>query len=221
MLSGTPMAQPRHRCRATGRAAVCRQAPLKAAGRWAYRRLLPLLLPLLLLLALAWPQAALAGRLDDGYDGNIFALYAGDGALVPPRNSLKEDLQRHRPVVLAFYLDDSRDCKRFAPVLSTLGGEFGAVADVIALSSDGLGPRGEATAEDPAFYWRGMVPQVVILDKQGEVVLDQDGQVPLDVLEQSLAVATEIELPESILQRQTRAMDVNEINSELVTVNPS
>lgn len=218
------MAQPRHRCRATGRASVCRQGPLKAAGRWAYRRLLPLLLPLLLLLlllALAWPQAALAGRLDDGYDGNIFALYAGDGALVPPRNSLKEDLQRHRPVVLAFYLDDSRDCKRFAPVLSTLGGEFGAVADVIALSSDGLGPRGEATAEDPAFYWRGMVPQVVILDKQGEVVLDQDGQVPLDVLEQSLAVATEIELPESILQRQTRAMDVNEINSELVTVNPS
>ena len=28
-------------------------------------------------------------------------------------------------------------------------------------------------------------------------------------------------LPESILQRRTRTMDVNEINSELVTVAPS
>ena len=92
---------------------------------------------------------------------------------------------------------------------------------MIALSSDGLGPRGEATPDDPAFYWRGTVPQVVILDKQGEVLLDQDGQVPLDVLEQSLATATEIDLPESILQRRTRTMDVNEINSELVTVAPS
>ena len=194
-----------------------RHGGLRGAGGWTLKRLLPWLL----LVLIAWPQAGLASRLDNRYDGNIFALYAGDGALVPPRNSLKENLQRHRPSVLAFYLDDSSNCKRFAPVLSTLGGEFGAVADVIALSSDGLGPREGATADDPASYWRGVVPQVVILNKQGEVVLDQDGQVPLEVLEQSLATATGIELPDTILQRQTRSMEVNEINSELVTVNPS
>ena len=38
----------------------------------------------LLTLVLALPAPALAARDTNSYDGNIFALYAGDGALVPP-----------------------------------------------------------------------------------------------------------------------------------------
>lgn len=162
------------------------------------------------------PSSAWAGRLDNAYDGNIFSLYAGDGAMVPPRNSLADSLRRRRPTVLAFYLDDSSDCKRFAPTLSRLNGEFRTVADVIALSTDSLGPPQDASPDDPSRYWRGLVPQVVMFDRHGDVVLDRAGQVPLEDLEQSLSAVSGLELPEAMARRRTRAMEVNEINAEVV-----
>ena len=169
-------------------------------------------------MALLLPPAAWAGRLDNAYDGNVFSLYAGDGAMVPPRNSLADSLRRHRPTVLAFYLDDSSDCKRFAPTLSRLNGEFRTVADVIALSTDSLDPAEEASPDNPLYYWRGLVPQVVIFDPNGDVVLDRAGQVPLEELEQSLSMASGLPLPETMDQRRTQAMEVNEINAEVVRV---
>ena len=167
-------------------------------------------------MVLLLPSSAWAGRLDNTYDGNIFALYAGDGAMVPPRNSLADSLRRHRPTVLAFYLDDSSDCKRFAPTLSRLNGEFRTVADVIALSTDSLDPAEDASPDDPSRYWRGLVPQVVMFDENGEVVLDRAGQVPLEDLEQSLSAASGLELPEAMARRRTQAMEINEINAEVV-----
>lgn len=167
-------------------------------------------------MVLLLPSSAWASRLDNTYDGNIFALYAGDGAMVPPRNSLADSLRRHRPTVLAFYLDDSSDCKRFAPTLSRLNGEFRAVADVIALSTDSLNPAEDALPEDPSRYWRGLVPQVVVFDQNGDVLLDRAGQIPLEDLEQSLSVASGLRLPEAMARRQTQAMEVNEINAEVV-----
>ena len=168
-------------------------------------------------MALLLPPAAWAGRLDNAYDGNVFSLYAGDGAMVPPRNSLADSLRRHRPTVLAFYLDDSSDCKRFAPTLSRLNGEFRIVADVIALSTDSLDPSREGASPDqPSYYWRGLVPQVVIFDQNGRVVLDRAGQVPLEDMERSLAAVAGVELPEAMAQRRTQAMEVNEINAEVV-----
>ena len=162
------------------------------------------------------PSSAWAGRLDNAYDGNIFALYAGDGAMTPPRNSLADSLRRHRPTVLVFYLDDCSDCKRFAPTLSRLNGEFRTMADVIALSTDSLGSPEDASPDDPSRYWRGLVPQVVILDRHGDVVLDRTGQIPLEDLEQSLSAAAGLELPEAMARRRTQAMEVNEINAEVV-----
>lgn len=162
------------------------------------------------------PSSAWASRLDNTYDGNIFSLYAGDGAMVPPRNSLADSLRRHRPTVLAFYLDDSSDCKRFAPTLSRLNGEFRTVADVIALSTDSLGRPEDASPDDSSYYWRGLVPQVVIFDQNGDVVLDRAGQIPLEDLEQGLSVASGRRLPEAMARRRTRAMEVNEINAEVI-----
>ena len=162
------------------------------------------------------PSSAWASRLDNTYDGNIFSLYAGDGAMVPPRNSLADSLRRHRPTVLAFYLDDSSDCKRFAPTLSRLNGEFRTVADVIALSTDSLGRPEDASPDDSSYYWRGLVPQVVVFDQNGDVVLDRAGQIPLEDLEQGLSVASGLRLPETMARRRTRAMEVNEINAEVV-----
>ncbi|MCY4360275.1 MAG: thylakoid membrane photosystem I accumulation factor [Cyanobacteria bacterium MAG APA_bin_95] len=169
-------------------------------------------------LVVVLPSSAWASRLDNTYDGNVFSLYAGDGAMVPPRNSLADSLRRHRPTVLAFYLDDSSDCKRFAPTLSRLNGEFRTAADVIALSTDSLDPAEGASPDNPSYYWRGLIPQVVIFDQNGDVVLDRTGQIPLEDLEQSLSAVSGLELPEVMTQRRTEAMEVNEINAEVVRV---
>ncbi len=167
-------------------------------------------------MVLLLPSTAWASRLDNAYDGNIFSLYAGDGAMVPPRNSLADSLRRRRPAVLAFYLDDSSDCKRFAPTLSRLNGEFRTGADMIALSTDSLDPAEDASPDNPSYYWRGLIPQVVILDQNGEVVFDRAGQIPLEDLEQSLSMASGLELPEAMALRRTQAMEVNEINAEVI-----
>ena len=79
----------------------------------------------ILLAALSWIQLlgvppALASLNDDRFDGNIFALYGGNGALVPPKVTLAQALRRDKPVLLVFYLDDSRDCKQYSTVVSQL-----------------------------------------------------------------------------------------------------
>ena len=48
-----------------------------------------LVLSALLALGLA-PGAAEAARDTNSYDGNIYALYAGNGSLVPPRSTLAD-----------------------------------------------------------------------------------------------------------------------------------
>ena len=91
------------------------------------------------LLLLGTPSA-LAGLNDDKYDGNIFAIYAGNGSLVPPRVSLAEALKRQRPALLVFYLDDSSDCKYYSIVVSRLQGPYGRVAAFIPVNIDTLSP---------------------------------------------------------------------------------
>ena len=57
------------------------------------------------------PYKANASRDSDSYDGNIFPIYAGNGAIVPPQTTLQESLKNKRVAVLFFYLDDSSDSK--------------------------------------------------------------------------------------------------------------
>ena len=39
------------------------------------------------------PYKANASRDSDSYDGNIFPIYAGNGAIVPPQTTLQESLK--------------------------------------------------------------------------------------------------------------------------------
>ena len=48
-----------------------------------------LLLPLLFIISI---QPAMAGIKDDRYDGNIFVIYAGNGSLVPAKETLAQTL---------------------------------------------------------------------------------------------------------------------------------
>ena len=163
-----------------------------------------------LLSLLLWiTPPAQAARDTNSYDGNIFALYAGDGALVPPHISLAEALAERRPVLLAFFLDDSSASKNFAPLLSDLQARWGKVVEVIALASDAYSVNPKAAADDPSHYWRGTVPQLLVLDDQGKVLYDIDGVMESAEIESALSKATGIEL--RIEERSSSSF--NEINS--------
>lgn len=179
-------------------------------------RLPGMLMALLLIWGLGLPAEPVQAALTtNSYDGNIYALYAGNGSLVPPRNSLAQTLAAHRPAVLIFYLDDDSASKRFAPVVSELQRLWGNNIELIPLVSDPLQNRPDGGSDDPAHYWKGLVPQVVVLGKAGEVLLDASGQVPLEKINEAISGATGISLPEGLLKSST--LSFNELNSEVVS----
>ncbi|MCX5930406.1 MAG: thylakoid membrane photosystem I accumulation factor [Cyanobacteria bacterium] len=186
----------------------CQAAPLSAlrAG------LLSLILGAWLLLAPASPAAA--ALTTNSYDGNIYSLYAGNGSLVPPRSSLAQALADHRPVVLIFYLDDSADSKQFAPVVSELQRLWGSRVEIIPLTTDQLQNRPEEGSSDPAHYWNGLIPQVVVLDPAGRVVFDGKGQVSTESISAAMSKATGLNPAGSANTSATRSF--NELNSEVV-----
>ncbi|NEQ27904.1 MAG: thioredoxin family protein [Microcoleus sp. SIO2G3] len=139
---------------------------------WRRSLLLILVLGLSCLLS---ANPAWAGRDDDHFDGNIFPLYAGDGALIPPRVSLPQALKQHRPVLLELYIDDSFDCKQYAPLISRMNGVYGTAADVIAISIDRLPQKDHFEPTEPGYYYKGLVPQTVIFDQDGKVRLNETG----------------------------------------------
>lgn len=192
--------------------------PLQA--RW--RRTIGTFAALLLLLAvsLGFGSAAEASLNDDRYDGNIFALYAGNGSLVPPRSNLALALEQHRVAVVVYYLDDSSVSKRFAPVVSELQRLWGNNVELIPLVTDPLQPGGKAAAGalpvgDPSRYWSGLIPQVVVFDRQGQVVFDASGQVEVDAINGAVSQATGLPLPAPSGLGSTRSF--NELNSEVVS----
>ena len=176
-------------------------------------RLARLLLSLLLALTLL-PAAAYAARDTNSYDGNIYALYAGNGSLVPPRSTLALALEEHRPVVLGFFLDDSAASKQYAVVFNELQRLWGRTAELILLSTDPLQNRPGQGAGDPATYWHGEIPQVVVFNTSGKPVLDETGPVSIDAINAALTEVTGLKPQGNVTLSLNR--EVNELNSEIV-----
>ena len=156
---------------------------------------------------------AQAIRETDSYDGNIFALYAGNGSLVPPAVTLAESQQAGRTSVIVYYLDDSRTSKAFSPSVSELQRLWGNSVDLLPLTTDALQGRANSDRTDPAHYWHGIVPQVVVIDAKGQVLLDEDGQVPLEKINSAIREATGIPAP----QGQSMSLSFNELNTEVIS----
>ncbi|OLP20234.1 thioredoxin family protein [Leptolyngbya sp. 'hensonii'] len=175
---------------------------------------LTLILVLLLTSLVAGVLPAQAGLHDDHFDGNIFALYAGNGSLVPPRISLAESLKRQKPALLMFYTEDSRDCKEYSGVISQLQAYYGRAANFIPVSSDSLLPDVKYSPQDPGFYYKGRVPQTVLIDQAGQVVLDEKGKIPFERVDDVFRQVFDL-LPRSESVELRRRI-VNEINTELV-----
>lgn len=159
------------------------------------------------------PAPSFASLTDDRADGNIFALYAGNGSLVPPRESLKESFARNRPVILTFFVDDSRDCKKFAGVISQLQEFYGKVAAFTPINADTILPQSSYSKTEPGYYFKGFLPQTVILDQQGKVVFDGKGQVKYEALDDVLRQVFNLLPRTESVELKQRAF--NEINTEL------
>lgn len=163
---------------------------------------------------LSCPGMAWAGLTDDLYDGNIFALYAGNGSLVPPRVSLSQSLKQNKPVLMVFYVDDSSDCKQFASVISQLQAPYGRAANFIPVMADSISPSQSYTPTESGFYFTGSVPQTLIFDQEGIVQLNEVGQISYEAVDDVMRDVFDL-LPRSE-SLELKRRPVNEVNSELV-----
>ena len=164
----------------------------------------------LLLLLFISVNPAYSARDTNSYDGNIYPIYAGNGSLVPPQSTLSESLKNERTSVLVFYLDDSSTSKEFAPVVSGIKLLWSSSIDLIPLSIDELDNNEEKTFKDPGYYWHGKIPQIVILDGKGNVLLDREGLVSFDDINNAITKGTGLKKPDFDLTVKS----FNEYNSE-------
>lgn len=178
-------------------------------GRWWFSKCLLLLASLFILST----QPAYAGLDNDLYDGNIFVVYAGNGSLVPPRQTLAQTLAEHKPIFLAFYLDDSSDSKRYAISISRVQEFYGRVAEIMPINVDTIPSKKNYEPTEPGYYYSGTVPQVVVFNKSGEVVLNKKGQVPYEEIDDQFRKIFDLLPRTETAQLKRRAF--NEFSSEL------
>ena len=180
-----------------------------------WRNVSVLILSLVMTIAsLTLGNPALAGLTDDRYDGEIFALYAGNGSLVPPKTKLKDSFDLHKPVLLVFYNDDSSDCKAFSAVVSQLQAFYGRAADFMPIRVDSLPVKETFDPTEPGYYYKGYVPQTVVFDQSGKVVFDGKGNVAYENVDDVFRTVFDL-LPRS-QSTALKRRSVNEVNTELV-----
>ncbi|WP_392532208.1 thylakoid membrane photosystem I accumulation factor [Nostoc sp. C117] len=178
-----------------------------------WQKLLSKCLLLVVCLFIISMQTAYAGLNDDRYDGNMFVVYAGNGSLVPPRQTLAQSLAEHKPVFLAFYVDDSSESKRYAISISRVQEFYGRVAEIIPINVDTIPPKETYDPREPGYYYSGSVPQVLVFNQSGEVVLNKKGQVPFEEIDDEFRKIFDLSPRTETAQLKRRAF--NEFSSEL------
>jgi peroxiredoxin len=151
---------------------------------------------------------------DDRPDGNIFVVYAGNGSLVPSKLTLAASLERQTPVILVYYLDDNSDSKQFAIVVSRLQEFYGRAATIIPVSVDSIVSKPAYNRDEVGYYYKGVIPQTVVLNQKGKIVYEGKGQVAYEAIDDVLRNVFDL-LPRAEskgLKRRT----FNEFNTELV-----
>jgi hypothetical protein len=172
-----------------------------------------LVLAIACFLLLGTPNA-LALLNDDHYDGNIYPLYAGNGYLVPPRITLADSIKGETPTILVFYIDDSSDCKLFAPVVSQVDAFYGRAADILPVTIDSIPIKSSYEPNEVGYYYEGVVPHTIVFDKSGKVVLNEKGVIAFEKIDDVLREAFDLLPRDESVELKRRV--VNEINTELV-----
>lgn len=187
------------------------QTPYTAIRPWQRLTIFILLVGCLFFLGM---PTALAGINDDSFEGNVFVLYAGNGSLLPPKVTFDKSLeQNEKATLLVYYVDDSSDCKQYAPVVSRLQAFYGRATNIIPVSVDTIPIKSTYTQTEPGYYYEGVVPQVVVFNQAGKIVLNQKGQVPYEQIDDTLREVFDL-LPRSE-SLELKRRHVNEFSSEL------
>ena len=171
----------------------------------------------LLSLNLAVP-GAMAALEDDRYDGDIFALYAGNGALIPPRSTLQNSLKAGKPTVVVYYLDDSSDCKTYSLTVSRIQEFYGRAMDISAVRVDALPLKATYEPTEEGYYYKGYVPQTVIFDATGKVRLDEIGNTPYEKIDDTLRTIFDLVPREDSGPLKRRR--INEVTTEFFPEKP-
>ncbi len=175
--------------------------------------LLTLLMTFSFLVFSQMPEA-IAGLKDDRFDGNIYALYGGNGSLVPPKATLEQALaNQERGTLLVFYVDDSQDSKQYANVVSQLQAFYGRSTDILPIMVDSIPVKAKYLQTEPGYYYEGVVPQVLVFNQSGNVVFNAKGQVPF--IEVDNAFRKMYNLPIRSESQDLKQRTVNEFNTEL------
>lgn len=187
---------------------------MRRCASWRSLRGFGLSLLLICLLVIGGGSPAIAGLMDDRYDGDIFALYASNGSLVPPKYTLEQAFQRQRPTLLVLYVDDSSDCKQYSTIVSQLQAFYGRAADFLAVRVDSLAAKDKPTPTDEQYYYNGVVPQTVLFDAKGKPVLNAAGMLKFEQVDDVFREVFDL-LPRS-QSVELKRRPLNEINTELV-----
>jgi hypothetical protein len=179
--------------------------------RW--RKVLTIVAVSLFTFFISFSQPAEAALNDDNFDGEIFALYAGNGSIVPPKNDLAATIQQGKAAVMVFYVDDSKDCKKFSLSISNLQGLYNRVANFIPVRVDSIPAQASYDPMEPGYYYKGYVPQTVIFDPQGKVQLDESGQVQFEKMDDVMRKMFDL-LPRTESTTLKRRQ-LNEVSTEL------
>jgi hypothetical protein len=166
-------------------------------------------------LGLGGQPSALAGLTDDKYDGNIFALYAGNGSLVPPRVNLEQSLKYNKPAIVVIYVDDSSDCKKFSSVISQLQAPYGRVANFIPVMADSIPVKASYNPTEVGYYFQNAVPQTLVFNAAGEVVFNHTGIATYEAIDDVMREVFDL-LPRTESEELRRRRPINEVNTELV-----
>lgn len=161
-----------------------------------------------------WNSPSWASFQDDRFDGNIFALYAGNGSLLPPKTTLEKSLASDKPTLLTFFVEDSRDCKAFSSVISSLQAYYGKVSDIIPISADTLFETKTYAPGEPGYYFEGYLPQTLLFDTKGEIVFNQSGIVPFEEIDDRYRELFNL-LPRSE-SVELKRRPLNEVNASMV-----
>lgn len=178
-----------------------------------FLRFLGLTLGVLMVFLTILTTPAWAAMDDDRFDGNIYVLYAGNGSLVPPRINLANSFKDKKPAMVVFYLDDSKDCKRFAGIVSQAQSYYGRAANLIPVSVDSLNSD-KYNKDEPGYYYSGKVPQTVIFDSNGKTVFNESGNSSFESID--IAFRKVFNRPDRPAGKKLEQRSLNEFNSELV-----
>jgi hypothetical protein len=159
---------------------------------------------------------AYASLTDDRFDGNVFALYGGNSSLVNPKFNIQQSLQRHKPVIVVLYVEDSRDSKAFASTISQIQSFYANELTFVTYNIDAIVSGVTLTPQNPGYYYQGVVPQTIILDGDGKVTLNAKGVIPFETIDDNLRQVFDL-LPRSE-SVQLKRRQLNEVNTELIPV---